>query len=316
VAAADPDGPARRRAGQLAGVPVYEEAADLLARSDIDAVVISAPTHLHAELGISAARAGKHIYIEKPLASAAAPARRLAEAVREAGITVAVGFNRRCHLLHRQAHDLIAGGAIGVVRAVLTAFCEPFAPESMPSWKRSRSTGGGVLLDLASHHADLLRWFLGDEVAEVHSHIGSRVTEQDTAWMRVKMRSGVAAHSFFSFQAGRVDFLEFVGEHGTLRVDRHRTSLSLRLARRFGYGVRSGFLLPGHKALAWRIARLVRPSYDPSYRAALFDFVRAVQGRPLRGAGLEDGLRSLEIVLAAEESSHAGRSAALPLQDF
>jgi myo-inositol 2-dehydrogenase/D-chiro-inositol 1-dehydrogenase len=316
VAAADPDAGARERARRLAGVPVHAEAAELLERPDIDAVVISAPTHLHAELGIAAARAGKHIYLEKPVATDGGGARRLAGAAREAGIAAAAGFNRRWHPLHRQARDLLAGGVLGSVRAVLTAFCEPASPGAMPAWKRSRSTGGGVLLDLASHHADLLRWFLGDEAVEVEARIQSEATGEDTAWMRVRMRGGVEAHGFFSFQAGRSDFLELVGERGTLRVDRHRASLSLRLARRFGYGVRSGFPFPGREVLCWRIARLVRPSYEPSYRAALADFVRAIRGGPLRGAGLEDGVRSLEIVLAAEESARAGRPVSLPRPGF
>jgi predicted dehydrogenase len=307
VAAADPDAAARSRAAKITSVPVHEDASELLARTDIDAVVISAPTHLHAALGIAAAQARKHFYLEKPIASNAADAHRLAEAVREAGICAAIGFNRRCHPLHRQARGLIAGGALGAIRAVTTSFNEPIPADSMPDWKRARVTGGGVLLDLASHHADLLRWFLNDEAAEVEARIHSRNTEDDEAWMRVSMRGGVVAQSYFSFRAGRADFLEFFGELGTLRVDRHRPSLSLRLARRFGYGVRSAFLLPSREALAWRTVRLARPSYEPSYRMAMADFVRAIHGHTALGCGIGDGLRSLEMVLAAEESSRIAR---------
>jgi predicted dehydrogenase len=311
VAAADPDAAARERAAKLAGIPVHEQAGDLLARSDIDAVVISAPTLLHSELGIAAARARKHFYLEKPIAHSAAQANLLAHAVREAGICAAIGFNRRCHPLYRDARDLIGAGRLGAIRAVSSSFNEPISSDAMPSWKRARNTGGGVLLDLASHHADLLRWFLGDEASEVEARIHSRATEDDEAWMRVTMRDGVVAQSYFSFLAGRADFLEFFGERGTLRLDRHRSSLSLRLARRFGYGVRSAFLMPSRETLAWRLMRPARPSYEPSYRKSLAEFVEAIRGRPSRAASIADGLRSLEIVLAAEESSRTSRPAPL-----
>jgi predicted dehydrogenase len=307
VAASDPDEDARQQAKRLTGVEVHAESSELLARPDIDAVVISAPTHLHSQLGIAAAAAGKHIYVEKPVATGAADALQFAEAVRTAGVHCAIGFNRRCHPLYLQARDLIRSGTVGQIRSVYSSFNEPLPGDAMPEWKRSRSTGGGVPLDLGSHHADLLRWFLDDEVETVEAQIESRVSADDEAWMRITMRNGVRAQSYFSFHAGRADFMEFFGEHGVLRLDRHRPSLSLRVARRFGYGVRSALVWPTSPVLAWQIARLARPSYEPSYRLALADFVQTIRGGPSRGATLADGLESLNIILAAEESSRSGR---------
>jgi myo-inositol 2-dehydrogenase / D-chiro-inositol 1-dehydrogenase len=164
AAAADPDPAARASAMCLTGVPVHERAEDLLGRSDIDAVVICAPTQFHAELAVAAADAGKHFYLEKPIATDAAGARRVVDAAAAAGVIGAIGFNRRLHPLYQQARDLLAAGRIGRVRAVQTALCEPLPAETMPGWRRQRASGGGVLLDLASHHLDLLRWFLRDEV--------------------------------------------------------------------------------------------------------------------------------------------------------
>jgi myo-inositol 2-dehydrogenase/D-chiro-inositol 1-dehydrogenase len=306
MAAADPDASARERAKRLTGVDVYSDAGELLARSDIDAVVICTPTNLHAELGIAAARARKHFYIEKPVATNSSDADCLLEAVREAGVAVAVGFNRRCHPNLRQARDLIAKGELGAIRAVLSTFCVPLTPATMPPWKVSRSTGGGVALDLVSHHADLVPWILQDRVVEIDARIQSRSTEDDEAWTAMRMQSGIEARSFFSLH-GHCDIMEFIGERGTLRMDRFRPSLSLRLPRRFGYGVRSAFIPANREVLAWRALRLVQPSYDPSYGNALSDFVRNLPNAPAHTAGLEAGLRSLRIVLAAEESSRTGR---------
>jgi len=316
VAAADPDPAARERASRLAGIPTHASAPELLARSDIDAVVISAPSHLHADLAIAAVCARKHVYLEKPVATNAADGRRLQEAVRGTGLQVAVGFSRRCHPMYVQARSLIAFGALGEIRTVFTSFNEPIRQDSMPVWKRSRPTGGGVLLDLGSHHTDLLRWFLNSEAAQVEARIHSRASEEDEAWTRITMANGVVAQSYFSFCAGRADFLEFIGERGTLRVDRHHPSLSLKLARRLGYGVRAAAVFPSRESWAWRIMRLARPSYESSYRRALAGFAAAISGGTPDGAGLEDGLRSLEIVLAAEEASRRGTPIALPFDSL
>jgi predicted dehydrogenase len=177
----------------------------------------------------------------------------------------------------------------------------------MPEWKRRRSTGGGVLLDLASHHVDLARWFLRDEVREVRARLSSETTEHDTAELLLAMRGGCTVQSFFSFRSARADWLEFLGEKGTLSVDRHTASLSLQLARRFGYGVRRTWLLPSPAVARWKLARLLRPSYESSYRRALTAFVETLGGGPPRCATLEDGVANLVTILAAEESAFTGR---------
>ena len=313
VAAAEPEASARERASRLARVPVYEDAEKVLQRADVDAIVISAPTHLHAQFAVAAAKARKHFYVEKPVATTAEDARGVISATLEAGVTATVGFNRRVHPVVEQARALIATGRIGRVRAVLSTFCEPIGSDVMPEWKRQRPTGGGVLLDLASHHIDLVRWFLNCEPTEIEARLVSEISEDDTAWLRLTMSDRTEVCSFFSFRAGLADFLEFIGERGTLRVDRHRRSLSLRIGRRFGYGVHSPLTLPPREVLAYQMVRLVRPSYDPSYRRALSAFVELINGGQSRIASLEDGLRSLEVVLAAEQSAREHRQVVMSL---
>jgi myo-inositol 2-dehydrogenase / D-chiro-inositol 1-dehydrogenase len=312
TAAADPNPEARERAKRLAGVAVYERAEDLIRRGDIDAVVISAPSHLHAELAIATAAAGKHFYLEKPIATTVQDAQRVTDAAADAGVTAAMGFNRRLHPLYEQARQLLLGDHIGPVRAVQTAFCEPIPAEAMPEWKQRRATGGGVLLDLASHHLDLLRWFLGDEVASVAASIQSQLSEQDTARLELSMQSGIEVQSFFSFRAGRADFLEFIGERGTLRIDRHSPVLAMRLGRRFGYGTRTRWVPPTVAVAGWRLHRLVRPSTDPSYRRSLQAFIDRLHNIPGKIASLADGVCSLEAIVSAEESGSSAKLGLFP----
>ena len=305
AAAADPDPDARRRFARASGVLVCERADDLLGRGDIDAVLICAPTHLHAPLALAAAAAGKSFYLEKPIATTLDDARCVVAAIRT-GLTAAIGFNRRHHPLFEQARALLAEGAIGRVHGIQTSFCEPGAPDRMPAWKRRRATGGGVLLDLASHHIDAVRWMLAAEVRVVSSAIESRGTEQDEARLALETDTGASAQCFFSFRAGPVERLDFIGDRGTLRIDRHSARLTLSRQRGRGYGAREVPVLPTPAVLRWRVERAWRPAADPSYRRALGAFIEEVRGGAARGAArgatLTDGLRSLEAVVAAEDA--------------
>jgi predicted dehydrogenase len=303
VAAADPDPGARKRAEDLTGIVPHRAADELLARPDVDAVIISGPTHLHADLAIAACEAGKHIYLEKPLAASIADGQRVMAAVSRSGVEAMLGFNRRFHPAFEQARNIILSGKIGRVRAVQSTFCEPSSPDSMPGWKKKRETGGGVLLDLASHHVDLTRWFLGDEVSRVSASISSEVSDHDSGRLELTMNGGAEVQGWFSFRSGLSDWMEFACDGGTLRVDRHSPAISLRVPRRMGYGLRTQRVNPTAAVREWRIRRLVRPSYEPSYRRSLLAFIDLVSSETVSVPRFGDGLRVLEVIDAAERSA-------------
>lgn len=303
VAVADRDPEARARARRLARVPVHDRAEDLLGRDDVHALVICAPTPLHAELAVAAAVAGKHFYLEKPIATNVEDARRVVEAATRAGVVTAIGFNRRLHPLYQQARDVLRAGRIGRVRGVQMAFCEPAVPGLMPQWRLRRATGGGVLLDLASHHIDSLCWFLGDEVGGVVASLSSELSEHDTARLQLSMQGGAEVQGFFSYRAGHADHLEFLGERGMLRVDRFRPTLELRLCRARRYGTSRAWVWPSPAVARWRVQRPFRRVREVSFRRSLEAYAELAQGRPRRVASLEDGRRSLEVVLEAEAAA-------------
>lgn len=303
VAASDPDAEARERARRLVNIPIAADSGDILGDANVDAVVICAPTNLHANLAIDACNAGKHVFLEKPIAASADESARVLDAAERSGVIAKVGFNRRLHPMFEQARDMIASGRIGRVHAVQTAFCEPMDSAQMANWRKNRSTGGGALLDLASHHIDLLRWFLSDEIECVEATIESAQTEHDSATLSLSLRRGARVQSFFSFRTARADFLEFIGEKATLRVDRHGSALTTRVNRRFGYGIRNQATWPTTRVAAWRLQRLVQPSKEPSYRRTLTAFLDTIQGATPELATFHDGARSLDVILAAEESA-------------
>lgn len=143
---------------------------DLLKNPDISAVSIGAPNFLHAEMGEAFARAGKHLWIEKPVGLSSADARAVRDAVRDSGVQGTVGFNYRNAPAVAQARELLRGGAIGTVTHARFRLLSDYAahPEGALTWRFSRAKGGsGVLGDLAAHGVDLVRHLLGDITALV-----------------------------------------------------------------------------------------------------------------------------------------------------
>src|SRR5262249_43907065 len=137
-------------------------------------------------------------------------------------------------------------------------------------------------------------------------------TEHDGARLELTMRGGIHAQMYVSFCAGPADFLEFIGEKGVLRVDRHCVLPQLQLARSPRYGVRSVWSLPTvGEATVWG-RRLVQPCYQPSFRRALHAFVQRIGGQAVHMATVEDGERSLAVVLAAEESDQRNMPVVVP----
>jgi myo-inositol 2-dehydrogenase / D-chiro-inositol 1-dehydrogenase len=292
TALADPDPASLAAAGRLApNAARCRDSDELLARDDVDAVLVTAPSGLHAELGISVAEAGRHLYLEKPLATSLVEGERAIAAAREAGIIAAIGFNRRFHPAVRRARSVVRMGGIGRVSRIRTTFTEP--GQNLPAWKLARAEGGGALLDLASHHVDLLRFLLDAEVEDVAATVTSSRSEHDGAILRLGLSDGAEAEIEVGFRAPQEDVLELVGSLGTIRIDRHRGSVQRQPGR----------LGPTRELLLLRLRLAVRPSSDPSYAAALHAFVARVCGADVELPTLEDGLASLAVVLSAEEAA-------------
>jgi myo-inositol 2-dehydrogenase / D-chiro-inositol 1-dehydrogenase len=299
VGVADPAEDARARAERIGRVEAVADPAELIARDGVEAVVVCAPTAQHAELGTLALDRGRHLYLEKPIATSAREASALAAARERAGVVGMVGFNHRFHPLHERARELVRGDTIGAVREVHTSFCNP--PSELPAWKRSRATGGGVLLDLASHQIDLVRWLLADEVAGVRATVSSLESEDDTARLELRTTGGAEVSGFFSSCSARCAELLLIGERGTLRVDRYAPRLELSRVRGPS-GVRRKHL-PATVLAPWQLRKRLRPGYEPSYRRSLQAFAAAVRGGSAEVPTIEDGVRSLEVVLASERSA-------------
>lgn len=308
VAFAEPDSDRRQAASRWVPMALaHADYRDLLNMRDLDAVIVSVPTAAHAEVAIAAMQQGKHVYLEKPIAASVAEADQVIRAWKEAGVVGMVGFNYRFNALHESARRHIYAGRLGRLVEVRSVFSTP--PRDMPAWKQHRSTGGGVLLDLASHHIDLIRFLFQQEIQAVQANIDSCRTDQDTASLDVQLIGGLKVRSYFSLCARDEDRFEIDGQMGSVTVDRYR-SLSAEIAARNHQPTRVGRIAhiltsPTQVSYLWQKWR--SPWHEPSYRHSLRAFVSAVQGHQAASPDLMDGYRSLEVIEAAEESARTGR---------
>jgi predicted dehydrogenase len=155
----------------------------LLARDDVQAVDVCVPNSMHEEVVLAAAAAGKHIYVEKPLATTVAGAQRMAESVERAGVKAQPTFNYRFVPAVTRARQLIEAGFAGRIFSFYGCYRRSsyVSSEKPLSWKlRQETSGGGALYDLGSHVLDLMRYLIG-EVASVQATLQTFISQRPIA---------------------------------------------------------------------------------------------------------------------------------------
>ncbi|MBL8697980.1 MAG: Gfo/Idh/MocA family oxidoreductase [Alphaproteobacteria bacterium] len=238
------DESARAAAADHPGVPIHRSLDALLHDPAIDLVDIVAPNHLHAAMTLAAIDAGKHVLVEKPMATTLDDADRVVAAAERSGLYVAVGLELHVSRQWAKVRDLIADGAIGTVRyANLTLFRRPFRPGS-GNWRRTSDQVGSWILEEPIHYVDLLLWYFRErglpvEIAAdaVPSPLGRGMHDAFTC----RLRFADGAYAVFSQCVAGFEHtlaLEIAGDRGALRtwwagaMDRTTTpSFELKLHR-------------------------------------------------------------------------------------
>ncbi len=182
VGIVDPLQEHRERAENLIGCPTFTDVPSLLA-AGVDAVTIAAPTHLHHSVSLECIAAGVHVLVEKPIASTVEEGRDIVAAAARAGVVLMVGHVERFNPAVATVKRAIENEqilSIGITRV------GPFPP---------RMSNVGVVIDLAVHDIDLIRWFTDSDIVEVQPQLASAVAErEDIALLQFRTASGVLAH--------------------------------------------------------------------------------------------------------------------------
>jgi len=270
----------------------------LFADKDIDAIIICSSTDTHADMAIAAAKAGKHIFCEKPVDLTVAKVKAAIEAVKAAKVKMQVGFNRRFDHNFRAVREMTLAGKVGDVQIVKITSRDPAPPP--PAYV---GVSGGIFLDMMIHDFDMARFQAGSEVVEVHATgavlidpaIG-KAGDVDTAIVTLKFANGALGVIDNSRKAvyGYDQRVEVFGSKGCAQAE-NDTPSTVKLSSVDG--------VVADKPMWFFLER---------YRAAFIDemiaFVSAIQeGKDLPVTG-EDGLRDLLVGLAAKKSLAENRS--------
>ncbi len=292
--------PARARAmAARFGVTRWHETPDeLFARADVDAVVIATPSATHLPLIEGAARAGKAIFCEKPLALTIEETDRAIAAVEAAGVPLQLGFHYRFFPPYQRAHAIVAAGAIGLPRLFKAVQRDESIP---PASFCDPEASGGLLIDMGIHEFDAARWLLGDEAIEVYA-IAPPTAQADIAavgdiehvLVNVRFRSGAVG----SVEVGRNSRYpdesrhEIVGDGGTILLGQlPQTNMFVATQHE-----RSGTLFSEHMR-----------AVSGAYRAELESFIHCLT---VGEQPVVDGYASraaLQIALAGRASLETGR---------
>jgi UDP-N-acetylglucosamine 3-dehydrogenase len=271
VGVADPDRMQRDLVGRTLGCAVFADLEALVA-SGVEAVTIAAPTHLHHDLALACIGRGLHVLVEKPIAPTVEEGRAIVAAARRAGVTLMIGHVERFNPAVESIKRAIKGQDI---LSIAITRVGPFPP---------RMSNVGVVIDLAVHDIDLIRWFTDSEIAEIQPQLSSAVAErEDIALLQFRTESGVLAHIntnwLTPFKARTI--------HVATR-DKYLIGdlLTLQVTECFGFQPDGSYSM-----------RHLSVGYAEPLRAELRAFVDAVRdGRapPVTG---EEGVASLEVAI-------------------
>jgi predicted dehydrogenase len=246
---------------------------DLVKDSEVEAVYIATPVHLHAEQAVAAAEAGKHVLCEKPMALTAAECGRMNAAAEANGVRLGVAYYRRFYPVVERVREIIESGEIGVpVIAQVNAF-ERFdpAPDHPRRWLLDkRRSGGGPMFDFGCHRVEVLLNLFGDvkAVKGLASNVLFEREVEDTACALLQFERGTQGVISVTHAAcDPRDAFEIFGSEGSVRVDELNSG---RLCSLTNEGARS----ESH------------PPYANLHQPLIEDFARAVnEGRPPRVDG-------------------------------
>ncbi|HWQ16014.1 MAG TPA: Gfo/Idh/MocA family oxidoreductase [Roseiflexaceae bacterium] len=297
---------AAEAAGRFAAPCDYDLEA-VLARDDVDAVCVCTPSGLHAQHAIAAARAGKHVLVEKPLALTLADADAMLATAREAGVLLGVALQRRADPAFRAVQAAIAAGELGrmVLGTVSVPYLRTQSYYESAAWRGTWALdGGGALMNQGVHLADLLLWFMGD-VAEVQARydtLAHAIEVEDCVVAALRFTSGAlgAITATTAAAPGFPHRVEVYGDRGGVQIEGEA------VVRWEGGGQQSGLADSAPAPQAAGAGASPTGISALGHTRLITDMVDAIRtGRQPLAPG-EEGRRSLALVLAVYDSARTG----------
>jgi myo-inositol 2-dehydrogenase/D-chiro-inositol 1-dehydrogenase len=283
---------------------IHDDYRELLSSTEVDAVLVCVPTHLHEEITLAAAKARKHIFCQKPMALTVEQCERMNQAAESSGVVLQVGFMLRFTPPFAEVKQRLENGEIGTLIAIRSAV---FGWEPTDDWFYDPSRGGGVLIDTIIHTFDLYRWYMG-EVGSIFAIGGAYVLEgarkyetPDNVMCSFRFQNGAIGQLYGTWTSGYGDkTLEIYGTGGSILVD---------LMNKQGGHV---FIKsrPNDRSLpeGWNNLGIL---WKYGYQAEAKQFVSCILGDSAPQATGRDGIEAQKMALVASQSLRSGLPVAL-----
>lgn len=280
------------------GVKTYTDYHDLLADPDVTGVIVVTPTSTHRDVVIAAAAAQKAVFCEKPTALTLAETDEMIAAVEKAGIMFQVGFMRRFDKGYAAAKKQVEAGVIGEPVVVRSIGRDPFRTSLEYA---NPAVSGGLILDMAIHDFDLVRWFMGDEIQRVYTETATLVYPElqdvgdvDNAMINMRFNKGGlgnievsrTAHYGYDIQCN------VIGTKGALQIGYLQETPVLTLTREGAH----------HDVVPYFQER-----FGPAYTAQVANFIECLRDDKPPSVTSFDARAALQAAIAATVSQHEGR---------
>lgn len=301
-------------------VKFYENAEELFASGDVDAVIIATPHYSHPELVMSALKHNLHVLTEKPAGVHTKHVREMNAAAKDSDKVFAIMFNQRTRAVHRKLKDLVESGELGEIKRtnwIITTWYRPQSYFDAGGWRATwEGEGGGVLLNQSPHQLDLWQWICGmpkrvRAFCEFGKYHDIEVEDDVTAY--VEYENGATGVFITSTgEAPGSDRFEVVGDNGKIIMeDAKLTFWRSRVSeRQFNREFKGGFGSPE----VWKCEIPIEGSNE-EHKGITKNFVEAIlKDEPLIAPGIE-GINSLELSNAMLLSSWQDDWVDLPLDD-
>ncbi len=308
VGVCDVDATALKRVREQTGAAGYESLSALLSQTSADVVVLATPSGLHAEQTIEIATSGRHVITEKPMATRWQDAQRMVAACDAAGVRLFVVKQIRFSPILRLLKRAIAQGRFGKIYLVTinVFWSRPQEYYDSAAWRGTLELDGGALMNQASHYADLIEWLIGplESVQAYAATLGRRIEVEDSAVLSLRWRSGALGSMNVTMLAHQENFeasITIVGEHGNVRIG----------GAALGEVQHWQFAQPHpDDAEVHQESKFMPGLGHALYYGNAIDVLRG-QGEPATDG--REGLKSLEVLMAAYRSACEGRRISLPL---
>lgn len=280
---------------------------NLLLDPDVEAVGVCVPLHSHFEVALAALDAGKHLLLEKPLTMSLDEAEQLIDRAAKVDKKVLVGLNMRWHRLVRQAREIIQKGILGPIGLINNIYSSCHYNRLIPGWRLRRKTGGGNLIENGTHFYDMWRFLLQCEIEEVTAvSCSTDKSDDEPAIVTARTANGVLLNCVLSDFLPDRNEMEIIGRDCLLRVSLHRfNGFEFIPLHTYAGDVRNRLQRIAHffKELPQAVSQArYGGDWCLSFRNQWKHFIDCIQKDTSVECTLDDGLRALQVALAAVQS--------------